>query len=144
MIEPKRIFIDTSGWIELALKGEIHHPPVTNYFLKEQKQGSKFFTCDYVLDETFTRLLAGQSFRTAKKFKAIIDEAEKSQRLLVLWTDVTLFKKAWAYFVKFAEHKLSFTDALIVTLVKDFKINEVLSLDQGFKKIGLTTKPVLA
>lgn len=143
MIEPKRIFIDTSGWIELSLKGEIHHQIVTDYFLKEQKAGSKFFTCDYVLDETFTRLLTSQSFPAAKKFKLLVEKAGEVRQLLTLWTDTTLFKKAWSYFVKFHEHKLSFTDSLIVAIVKDFKLNEVLSLDQGFKKVGLNVRPLL-
>lgn len=143
MIEPKRIFIDTSGWIELNLKGEIHHQTTADYFLKEQKRGSKFFTCDYVLDETFTRLLTAQSFSAVKKFKLLIEKAEEARQLLILWTDTTLFKKAWGYFTKFSEHKLSFTDSLIVAMVKDFKINTVLSLDQGFKKVGLNVRPLL-
>jgi len=143
MIEPKRIFIDTSGWVELTLKGEINHQITVDYFLKEQKNGSKFFTCDYVLDETITRLLTGQSFSAAKKFKLLIEEAEEARQLLILWTDATLFKKAWGYFVKFKEHKLSFTNSLIVAMVKDFKINTVLSLDQGFKKVGLNVRPLL-
>ncbi|MDZ7586822.1 MAG: PIN domain-containing protein [Patescibacteria group bacterium] len=143
MIEPKRIFIDTSGWVELSLKGELHHQTVADYFLKEQKDGSKFFTCDYVLDETFTRLLTGQSFAAAKKFKLQIEKAEETRHLLILWTETTLFKKAWGYFTKFSEHKLSFTDSLIVALVKDFKINIILSLDQGFKKVGLNVRPRL-
>ena len=110
---------------------------------KETKSGAKFFTCDYVLDETFTRLLTGQSFSAAKKFKLLIEEAEETRQLLILWTDATLFKKAWGYFTKFSEHKLSFTDSLIVAMVKDFKINTILSLDQGFKKVGLNVRPRL-
>ena len=53
------------------------------------------------------------------------------------------FNKAWNFFVKFSEHELSFTDATIYNFVKDLKIDEILTLDQGFKKIGLKVKPVI-
>lgn len=142
MIEPTKIFVDTSAWIENLMNGEIQHKAVADYIDKEVSLGSKFFTSDYVLDETFTRLLTIQRFKTAQLFRNYIKLAEQQRNLLVLWTDETVFNKAWDYFKKFSEHKLSFTDATIYTFVKDLKIDEVLSLDQGFKKVGLTVKPL--
>ena len=141
--ERNRFFIDSSAWLAFMLQGEPNHKEVVGLMADETKSGTRFFTCDYVLDETFTRLLTSQSFSAAKKFKLLIEEAEKARQLLILWTDATLFKKAWGYFVKFKEHKLSFTDSLIAAMVKDFKINTILSLDQGFKKVGLNVRPRL-
>lgn len=141
MIEPTKIFVDTSAWIENLMNGEIQHKAVADYIDKEVSLGSKFFTSDYVLDETFTRLLTIQRFKTAQLFRNYIKLAEQQRNLLVLWTDETVFNKAWDYFKKFSEHKLSFTDATIYAFIKDLKIDEVLSLDQGFKKVGLTVKP---
>lgn len=143
MIEPTKIFVDTSAWIENLMNGEIQHKAVADYIDKEVSLGSKFFTSDYVLDETFTRLLTIQRFKTAQLFRNYIKLAEQQRNLLVLWTDETIFNKAWVYFEKFSEHKLSFTDATIYTFVKDLKIDEVLSLDQGFKKVGLKVKPLI-
>lgn len=143
MTDPKRIFVDTSAWIEHLLEKEIHHGEVYDYLTKEVRFGSKFFTSDYILDETFTRLITSQSIKDAKNFRKYIKEAERQRNLLVLFTDETIFNKSWNFFEKFSEHKLSFTDATIVTFVIDLKIDEVLTLDQGFKKVGLTIKPVL-
>ena len=125
------------------LQKEIHHETVAEYFLAELDQGSKFFTNDYVLDEAWTRLITQQGLNAAKKLKSKAKQAEKQRQLLILWTDETLFDRAWKNFVKFAEHKLSFTDAVIATVVKDLKIDEILTLDQGFKKVGLVVKPQL-
>mgnify|MGYP001576387733 CR=1 FL=1 len=143
MIEPKRIFVDTSAWIEHLLKKETYHKEVFDYLTKEVRSGSKFFTSDYVLDETYTRLLTNQSIKDAKNFKKYVKKAEIQKNLLVLWTDEVLFNKAWEYFEKFSEHKLSFTDATIYAFVKDLKIDEILTLDQGFKKVYLSVKPDL-
>jgi len=140
---PKKIFIDTSAWIEMILKDEKYHDAISQYFISEQEKGSKFFTSDYVLDEAWTRLMTNQSFTSAKYLKRKACQAEKSNHLLILWTEEVRFQKAWSFFEKFKEHKLSFTDATIYTFVKDLKIDEVLTLDQGFKKVGLTVKPTI-
>lgn len=143
MIKPKRIFIDTSGWVELTLKGEVHHQSVVTYFTQELASGSKFFTNDYVLDESWTRLMTHQSVTSAKALRSKTEAAVKQHQLLILWTDETVFDRAWQAFIKFAEHQLSFTDAVIATVVKDLNIDEILTLDQGFKKIGLVVRPML-
>lgn len=139
----KRVFIDTSAWIALMLQGEPDHKTISQYVTQELKLKSKFFTNDYVLDETFTRLLKMQGIGTAKKFRHLLKKIETQQQILIFWTDEISFKQIWPGFEKFSEHKLSFTDASIYALVKNFKINEVLTLDQGFKKVGLTVRPLL-
>lgn len=138
-----KVFIDTSAWVESLLDKEKYHQAVKDCFQKEIEKGSIFFTCDYVIDETFTRLITNQSFSLAEKFKKILENLEAKKEITVLWTDEVLFDKAWENFEKFSEHKLSFTDAVITTVVKDLKIDEILTLDKGFEKVGFTIKPVI-
>lgn len=141
MTETKRIFIDTSGWVELILKGEKYHKDVANYFIDEDKKGSKFFTNDYVLDEAWTKLITSHSFTAAKALREKTRQAQEVFKLHIIWTDEILFNQAWEAFEKFSEHKLSFTDALIARVVQSLKIDEILSLDKGFQKVGFTVKP---
>lgn len=143
MTDPKRIFIDSSAWIEFVLAKEKYHKKIVDYVISEVKKRSKFFTSDYVLDESFTRLITDQGFHTVKTLKEKVKVLEKERQLLVLWTDEVFFNKAWAVFSKFSEHRLSFTDASIITYVQDLKIDEILTLDTDFKKVGLVTKPIL-
>lgn len=137
----KRIFVDTSSWVEFVLEKERYHQQVFDYFAVETSALSHFFTSDYVLDETYTRLLTRQSITAAKKFKQVVEKSERNKELSVLFTTKAVFDRSWNFFEKFSEHQSSFTDATIYTFVKDLKINEVLTLDQGFKKIGLIVKP---
>ena len=141
MKTPKRIFIDTSGWIELILSGEKFHKEVTAYFTDELKKGSNLFTSDYVLDESFTRLLTNQSFHSAKTLREKTREAQKAGHLLIFWMDEVLFDKTWDFFEKFNDQNMSFTDASIAALMRNFKLDEILTLDQGFRNIGFTVKP---
>lgn len=142
-LERSRIFIDSSAWLAFMIQGEPNHKEIVTLMAEETKAGTKFFTCDYVLDEVFTRLITTQGLQAIKKFYQLVKKAEEQKQLLILWTDASLFNKAWKYFTNFSEHKLSFTDSLIIAMVKDFKINIVLSLDQGFKKVGLNVRPRL-
>lgn len=142
MIKSKRIFVDSSGWIELLLRGEINHDRVRRYFQKELQRGSTFVTSDYVLDESWTRLLTRQSLHAAKLLREKTQQAELKRKLVIVYTDETLFERSWSAFVKFADQRLSFTDATIATIVSHFKIDEILTLDGGFKKIGLTIRPL--
>lgn len=127
----------------MLLTGERYHKETSAYFLKHSKTGSTFFTNDYVLDEAWTRLITQQSVTAAKVLKAKIEEAERHGNLTVFWTDDALFEQSWKTFLKFSEHRFSFTDAVIMTVVRAFRIDEILTLDQGFKKAGFTSRPML-
>lgn len=141
MTGPKRVFIDSSGWIEFILKNERYHRPVVDYILAEVEKSTKMFTSDYVLDESYTRLLTGQGWGAAKDLNQAVDKLVKAKQLLVLWTDETLYNKAWRYFEKYREHELSFTDATVVTMMSDLKLDVIVTLDKGFGKVGLSTEP---
>ena len=138
-----KVFVDTSTWVESVLDNEKYHQAVKDCFQKEIEKGSIFFTCDYVIDEAFTRLITNQSFSLVAKFKKILENLESKGEIKILWTDKSLFDKAWIVFKNYQEHKFSFTDAVIATIVKDLKIDEILTLDGGFKKIGLVVKPLI-
>lgn len=144
MTTPKRIFIDTSAWIELVLSGERYHQEVASHFQKRLKQKGFFFTNDYVLDEAWTRLVTQQGFYSTQALRVKTQEAASCGYLTILWTDEVLFANAWDTFERYSEHRFSFTDAVILTTVRELKIDEVISLDQGFKKVGCTVRPILS
>ncbi len=139
----KRIFIDTSAWVELTLSQEKYFKPVSSYFIKELKGGSSFFTSDYVLDEAWTRLITHQSFSSTKALREKTKEAERQRQLAIIYIDEILFEESWRLFAKYSDHKLSFTDATSVAIIQQLKLDEILTLNRGFAKIGLTVQPRL-
>ena len=74
-----------------------------------------------------------------KKALNQINKVIKDKELKILDIDEVLFDKSTETMVKFAEHKLSFVDASIYNLVRDYKLDEVFTLDSDFKKVGLKT-----
>lgn len=139
----QRLFIDTSAWLAFLLTGEAHHQAVSRLITKHLNKSDRLVTSDYVLDETYTRLITRQSLYTALQLKNKTELAVRSHSLLILFTDETIFHKAWDVFKKYADHKLSFTDATIAVYYQDLKLDTIVTLDQGFAKIGLKTAPKL-
>lgn len=141
-MKPKRIFIDTGAWINFILENEPHHQSAVDYFEAEINQGTRLFISNLIIVETTTRLLYDHSLSVALEFKNQIEEAEKQKRLTVIWIDEAVFAKSWKLFAKYAEHKLSLTDASNAVLMKQLKLSAIFAFDDDFKKIGLNTEPV--
>ena len=58
-----------------------------------------------------------------------------------LWSDEEIQEMAFEVLKKFREHKLSLTDATSVVLMDRFDIDLILTLDDDFKKIGISSLP---
>jgi len=128
----QKVFIDTSCYLALFIGSDIKHSIVAKTF-------KKYFTSYYVLNELYTRLVYDFGKIELKKVVAQINKVVKNNELKMLDVDEVLFNKSAETMTKFAEHKLSFVDASIYNLVKDYKLDEVFTLDSDFKKVGLKT-----
>lgn len=134
-----KIFIDTSAFVAIIIKDESLHRQVIEQYNAYKEKRARFLTSDYVLDEVYTRCMSiGGSHRT-KLALSLIHEALTHDDLSLLLVEPHIFKEAEEAFLKFAEHKLSFTNATTYILYKDFAIDEIFTLDEDFKKIGAKT-----
>lgn len=133
-----KVFIDTGAFVALFVDKEQFHKEVANKYYDYRQQRTILFTSYYVLDELFTRLLY---YRKAdiKKHIEKLKTAIAANELTVMQIDEALFAKSLEVFLKFSEHKISFTDATTYVLYKDFAIDEVFTLDSDFKKMRVNT-----
>lgn len=134
-----KVFIDTSTFVALIFKGESFHKKVVNKYKVYKKRRVQFITSNYILDELYTRCLYRAGSHGAKLAINLIKETVASNELTVLEVDSNIFQKAEAVFLKFSDHKISFTDATSYVLYKDFALDEVFTLDSDFKKIRAVT-----
>lgn len=134
-----KVFIDTSAFIAHFVKQEAYHGDVDRRLKFYLQQKVILLTSDYVLDELLTWFSAKLSKYELEKLIAGLEEMQRNDELRVLLIDPTIFKKAQEVLVKFCEHKISFTDATTYVLFKNFKLDEILTLDRDFKKMRLKT-----
>ena len=134
-----KVFIDTSAFMALILKKESYHDKVAIQYKVYKQSRAQLITSTYVLDELFTRCLYRAGSHGAKMAIGIIQEIVACDELTVLEVDSQIFKKAEDIFLKFSDHKISFTDATSYVLYKDFSLDEIFTLDTDFKKMRLNT-----
>lgn len=132
-----KVFIDTSAFVALLVENETDHKRVAKKYLDYRQHRAIFLTSDYVLDELFTRLLYYKlDLRIC--IEKLRDSIAKNE-IVVLRIGDGLFEKALDIFLKFSDHKISFTDATSFCLYKDFALDEIFTLDSDFKRIRAST-----
>ena len=148
-----KVFIDTSAFMTLIFKDESLHQKVVDQYKLYSTGRVQLITSDYILDELYTRCLyiakrykkrrdvIASDYRAgshgAKLAIKLIKEVVVSGELTVLEVESHIFQKAESVFLKFSDHKISFTDATTYILYKDFSLDEIFTLDDDFKKMGL-------
>lgn len=136
-----KILIDSCAFISLVVTDQISHHKAKIIFEEFKDQNAMLFTSNLILSESYTWLLYKNDLHIARNLQKMVEDAEKEGFLDIFWMDDLFSKETWDYFVKFSEHKLSFTDAFSYLLVKKFRLDAIFTFDKVFKKIGLPVKP---
>lgn len=132
------IFIDTSAFIALYLKGDEFHEQAAS-FLKKTDKKNVFLTSNFILDEVYTFLRASKGRETAISFAEFL--AQNSQIVVLKRISLEDEKKAFELFRKLDLSHLSFTDCTSFALMKRLEIKEAFSFDKHFAKAGLEMMP---
>lgn len=127
------IFIDTSGFYAILVKGDEAHPLASGYLQSARQARRRFATSDYVLDETAT-LLKARGF--AHLVPALFGTLLASKACQLIWTDAARFHGARAFFLKHLDQAWSFTDCVSFCLMKELHIREALTKDIHFQQAG--------
>lgn len=137
----RKVFIDTSAWISYSLSRQPKHSTIKNIIRRFIKEHVTICTSNDTIDETITRLIYDTDIKIVKKFINLIRDSTKKNILVQFWVDEEVQNEAFELVQKFQEHKLSLTDATTIALMKKFSIEELVSLDSDFKKVGIATLP---
>lgn len=137
----RKLFIDSSIWITYATEAEIRHKETKVFIKKFIDEGVSLFTSNDVIDETVTRLTYTVGLYKTGKFFELLQDNFKKESVVQLWVDEQLQHEAWELLKKFREHKLSFTDATSIAIMKRFNLNAIVTFDADFKKVGIRTLP---
>lgn len=127
------IFIDTSGFYALLVKGDDKHLKAKDILSRAAKDKQRFMTTDYVLDETITLLHSrGLTHLIAPVFNAVF----ASEACSVVWMDQERFSKARTFFLKHSDQSWSFTDCASFIVMKEMKVSAAMTKDRHFQEAG--------
>jgi predicted nucleic acid-binding protein len=127
------IFIDTSGFYALLVRGDDQHDRARHAMRKAAKKKQRFVTTDYVLDEAATLLMARGG---SPVIPALFESVSASKACRVVWMDVERFEKTKVLFIKNLDRIWSFTDCFSFIVMKDLQLREALSKDAHFRAAG--------
>jgi len=129
------IFIDTSGFYALLVRGDDRHDRARNAMRKAAQKKQRLVTTDYVLDETATLLMARGCSAVVP---ALFHTVSASKACRVIWMDTERFEKTKSSFIKNIANRWSFTDCFSFTVMKELRLREALSKDAHFRSAGFT------
>ena len=135
---PKKVFVDTWGWVALGHHRDSRHKEVRDFFQQLRSQNAQIFTSDYILDETITLLFRREHFGEAIRFMEGIFAGTSQNILTVEKVSSTRFTEAWKFRLKFQDKPLiSFTDLTSMVILKELDIKMILTDDDHFTMVGM-------
>jgi len=127
------IFIDTSGFYALLIRGDDRHDRARLAMRKAATKKQRFVTTDYVLDEAATLLMARGG---STVIPALFESVSASKACRVVWMDVEQFEETKGLFIKNIDKSWSFTDCFSFIVMRDLRLREALSKDAHFRAAG--------
>ena len=130
------IFVDTGGWIAMAVVRDQLHKQAASYYRKLSRKKAPLVTSNYVLAETYTRIRYDDGHTKALKFHSLIQEAIKVGRLHLEWVTPNIHKEAWDIFEDYADQLFSFVDCTSFVIARHAGVKEAFAFDQHFHTMG--------
>jgi predicted nucleic acid-binding protein len=135
-----KIFIDTSALIAYYNIDDLHHAEASEVFNKIEKGEislTRFFTTDYILDETVTFI---ECMLNRHELAVSVGQGLlTSPFTTLLRIDEEFFQEAWNHFGDSRGH--SFTDCTSFTVMRKFGITHAFTFDRHFGEAGFQTIP---
>jgi predicted nucleic acid-binding protein len=127
------VFVDTSGFLALWDAADEHNTRAVRLQADLARKRRRFFTSDYILDETATLLLVRHSHAAAVDF---LQTATVSESLRIHWVDSDCFHSAVKMSAQHDDKEWSFTDCVSFVLMHELSIQDSFTTDHHFRQAG--------
>ena len=130
----RAVFLDTSGWIAAAVRGQVHHEAAKAAYTSAVRQGYRIMLTPMILGEChalFLRLLGRD------KAVAALEGALTDPTHVVIPIDEELVSKAVERWLRpYRDHGFSLCDAVSFEVMQREGITRALSIDRHFVTAG--------
>ena len=127
------ILIDTGAFLARYIAQDQFHAQSLRLWDRLEKRGGRFFTSNFILNETLTLLARRVGYEFAAEKAQIFFS---STALSILRPSEEEESMAIHFFRKYADQEVSFTDCLSFALMRRKNIEEVFSFDRHFEIAG--------
>lgn len=131
LMKRDKIFIDTGAWIALIISGDNFHKKAISFY-HDLKPNVEKYTSSHVIAETFTWLRYQVGFTYASQFLSIVREASSMNALNILKDEESILEHAEQLLLDFYDQKLSYVDAVSMSLMSKKGITKVFGFDSHF------------
>ncbi|HZX97415.1 MAG TPA: PIN domain-containing protein [Myxococcales bacterium] len=128
----QRVFVDTGGWLALALAADPYHERAAEAWTSLQRSGARPCTSVPVVIETFTYLQRKIDARLAHSWS----EGLRGRGPELFACGPEDLAQAWQWLQRRELHKLSLVDATSFVLLKKHQVRNVLAFDTHFAQAG--------
>jgi predicted nucleic acid-binding protein len=135
------VFVDTGAWIALGSERDGHHRAARSHLASLLEHRTPLLTTNYVVAETATRLRYGEGLQSAMQFRKTLDRTAARGQLRLIWIDPRLEAEGWEILRRYADVRLSLTDATSAAAARHRRVDEVFGFDQDFVALGFRVGP---
>ena len=132
------VFVDTSAWIALTDKGDLHHKEAASSYPSIFKNHKNLITSNLVIAETYIVLLKELRHEAAIEF---LERIKASARILKICSNESIETEAEGILVKYIDQDFSYADAVSFVIMKRQKIRKAFCFDKYFMTAGFTNIP---
>ena len=137
-----RLFIDSGPLIAKYNKKDPYYAQVKSVFDQIQAKEieiARMFTSNLVIGETLTHILyATHDLEYCQK---ILNLVGQTRYLDIIFINRELDASARATFLKYFDQSLSFVDCSNISIMKEYNIGSIFTIDSNFKNLGFACLP---
>ena len=139
----KRVFIDTSAWIDLMNSNERHHTAAVN-FHKSLTPMTLRITTWGIVSETYTWIRYHIGYREASRWLTLKDSLEDQGFLQVVCPDHQMEIGVRKVISRFQDQQLSYVDSFSLALIQSRPdIDAIFAFDHHMSLAGIPVLPGL-
>ncbi len=128
------IFVDTSAWYALIDKDDAEHKAAKAFI---QNLTLPLMTTNLIVHETITLLRYRLGHKIAAEVGAKLWKEEPAKLVFI---DRVMEQKAWKLFLRYRDHRFSFTDCTSFVVMEQFGILKAFVFDSDFESYGRFVK----
>ncbi len=134
----RALFVDAGAYVAFHIANDQHHKVAKACFEELNKTRRLLITSTDIVDEAVTLIEKWANADLAVEFGETL---ARDRRTRIADIDDAIRKAAWSRFKAFGDKSFSLTDCTTMAVMKLYRVEELFTFDQEFRKVGVKVVP---